>query len=358
MKRFSKQQMIVGGLGAAGLLTLIVLLFMHASDLDDANPRRTKSSSTGLAQSNGSPGTQRLPSGIERSLAVDIPLIGRMRGTRWIPGHKFQALKAEDFPTGELADRALDVLVDDDGNFVAARFNGERFATKPPEESFKNLLRHVHHFAVKSPENSQPVTPSVEKVSPARLQWDDPSLGDSIQIMMNRSFQQWHHKNALSRFEEIYFALEVSFAGEQSPRLIMVRRYTEGLTDGGAPFPKDIVPWDVGNAIRNSNRYGATVVSWACEIGTDVNSKYWKALMCLTEPWAALCPWPEDKLDPYYGDNRLDEFLMPAEMGPSFMENIFRWSPHEKSPADFQRERAEKNKTARLELEAGSSSRR
>jgi hypothetical protein len=357
MKHFSRQQLIVGGLGGAGLLILIVLLFMQASDLGDADSPHSKSSSVGPAQDNGTR-TQRLPSGIERSLAVDIPLIGRMRGTRWIAGHEFQTLQPVERPKGDLVDRALDVLVDADGYFVAARFNGERFATKPPEESFKNLLRHVLHFALKTPENSMPVVPPVARVAPARLQWDDPALGDSIKKMMNRSFQQWHHQNALSRFEETYIALEVWFAGEEKPHHIIVRRYTEGLTDGGAPFPKNAERWDVGDAIRNSNRYGASVISYAWEIGSTFNPQGRKPAMYLTEPWAGPCPWPEDKLDPYYGDNRLDEFLMPAEVGPELMDDIFRWSPHEKSPADYQKERAEKNKAARLALEAGSSSER
>ena len=169
---------------------------------------------------------------------------------------------------------------------------------------------------------------------------------------MNRSFQQWHHQNALSRFEETYIALDVWFIGEEKPRQIVVRRYTEGLTDGGAPSPPYPEKWDVGDAVRNSNRNGASVVSQAWEIGSPLNSQGRKPAMYLTEPWAGPCPWPEDKLDPYYGDNRLNEFIMPAELGPQFMDDIFRWSPRETPATDYFKEQAEKNKAARLAQEA------
>jgi hypothetical protein len=300
----------IAGLGGLALVLFVAALLMRTTD-----PGRTGKETSRLT-SGGSTNKsvpQKLPSGIERSLTVEIPLLGHITGARWIAGHQFR-LMPETHPNPErFPELAMDVLVDQEGNFIAARRNGERFDTRPPEASFKDFLRPVAGVYYREPDGATPNRPlSVAGAARAKIRWDDPRLGNAIKKLAEGGYFDGYSPGIENRIEETYTVIGVQYEEEAQPRLVVVRRATEGLVSDMALATASPPP-PVGNSTAYSNRYGAHVQTSAALLEEASQQLPNIIRMHLVEPWQGACPWPLERLDPMYGDYRLDEHRIPSE---------------------------------------------
>lgn len=342
---------VIGGLA---LLAVIIAVFMQAAESDPA-PKRA--GSLPPAADSWPAAVQRvvLPSGVERAMTQNIPLIGPVTGARWISGHRFQ-VREEAKIEKRLHDidrntaPPMDVLVDADGYFIMARLNGERFATRPHTDSLKKLLGNIRRRQGNSPfETDQPT--EVTKIDFPKIAWDDPALGQEITGKYFQGYLNAPTPRKTNR-EESYTLVDIWLDGEAGSRRILLARFTDGLTyERAGDRDETGILQDYGDAISGTNRYGALVVTRVGilnrEPGLQAPSMY------LMEPWEGPCPWAPERLDADYGDNRLDEFMLPPEFN-GYPQTIFD-SGNMKSrfwAMERMSEAAAKRKEARLAAEA------
>lgn len=347
MSRLSKQR-AAGITGAVLLFVLLCALFSKFSEVGQGPPgeRRLPDPGKGSATGDAAP-KQLLASGVERSLTQQIPLLGSVNGARWISGHKFRReLAAWEFQAfGETP--PLDILVDGAGNFIMARLQGERYRTAVPRFSLELMLsefpgRKMRHWGF--PNNDGPSS-LVERVSLARIPWEDTRLAQFITNMHHDTFSL-SGRVPYDRYEQTTFVLEVIFKGQSEPRQIMITRTTDGLSYEKATDHTETA--DTGDRVAGANAFGAMVITQAVDFSGPDTNRY-GSCMYLMEPWVGACPWPADKLDPLYGDNLLTEFKVPVE----FYQNMERFmAPLHNLGVDQLRKAAEQRKATRLAQEA------
>lgn len=231
---------------AAAVVVCAVLLFLIFNQSGDTSrkERRINANAPRVAAGTAVP-VQKMPDGTERTLALRLPSVGWVQGSRWIPGHQFRSIGRDSL--GTLENLPLDVLVDAEGRFLAARRGGSRFDTRMSETAmtrlqyaiYKEYHRRIHELAA-------PVLPAVSRVSLSSMAWDDPLLGNAIKKVMNRGYVlgggDFSLAEILSRFEDTYYFFDVQFEGEASARHIAVRRFTDGRVwknriDGPNTYP-------------------------------------------------------------------------------------------------------------------------
>ena len=344
----------------AAVVVCAVMLFLIFNQSGDTgrNPRRIPAITSPGAAGRAVP-VQKMPDGTERPLSLRLPAIGRVQGSRWIPGHQFQRIGPESL--SRIANLPLDVLVDAEGRFLAARRGGTRFDTRMSDTSMIRLLQYAIYRECEDRRQRQggPPLPAVSRVSLSSLAWDDLRVGNAIKLVMNRGYS--HMSNAggnssleqiLSRFEDTYYFFEVQFEGEANARHIAVRRFTDGRvwkdqSDGPNTFPALPEPY-----ISGTNVNGSAVFYFVREQHpTEQREPSW---LFLTEPWDGPCPWPEDRLDPNIGHDRINEFFFPDEAPVAPMPDILNlYNSNHQTGADKPFvERARQNKAARLAQEA------
>ena len=351
--KYTRQHRIAAIIGGLILLALLIAIYRHAYELNTPEPSRRVLPGGQDSPAAGVPAKQVLADGRERALTQELPLLGRVTGTRWISGHRFrlrdeeQAAYWEHFAT---APPPMDVLVDGEGYFLMARLNGERFATRPPADSLHRLIAGLF-----KPPGSADVPPRPAKVplpptkvTLPKIAWDDSALGEKILGMFHAGYRN-EPSFGIAHLEESFTLVDVLVEGESSPRRIIVARYTEGLTAPRMGRHVNPAPDPLTGAIADTNIHGAFVTTRASLFPRDNGPK--SQTMHLMEPWAAGCPWPQEKLDPVSGDNLLTEFILPAEYHQD-MSDYF--SPQETRYGQLERrqENATKRKAARLAQEA------
>jgi len=291
-----------------------------------------------------------LASGVARSLTQNLPLIGPVTGAKWISGHQFQTQSPPGAEKEPYTAFPMDVLVDSSGGFIMAKHNGENYDTRPSAREVESLLSEFPGGAARRsppPKFERPASLFKNAVL-ARVPWEDTSLGNRLAIQQY-GLRRNYHVNFSTHFEESHFLLEVTFQDGASPRQIMVSRTTNGLTfeRGGINSRGEGI--DIGNAVRGANAHGAMVITYAADFSVSPAHGY-GSWMYLMEPWAGACPWPADKLDPDYGTNHLDEFLIPVQFHGD-MEQFFQPVHSIHDPFEFRRQAAEGRKAARLARE-------
>jgi hypothetical protein len=299
---------------------------------------------------------QTTPTGLVRPLYVDLPYLGRVNGARWLPGIKFPALRYNDRTDG---DRPLDVLVDADGMFIAARNGGNKFDTRMSQQNMLLILQELMRPLSWASGMDRPAfTAAIKSIRPAKYRPDDPLFAHAVRLLLAGFPPGYAHDGTPQRGEETYCVLEVHFEGEATSRLIAMQRVTEGdARQGGPPYQRD----ERGEIIRSgfnwNNRNGCTV-GYRCYIWTpeaeDARSGRYRYTR-ITEPWANGCPWPEDQLTEPFADNRLNELTVPDVISPSEVSVIEDSSKYDtfESWRNFHRARAEKAYLERVTGEGG-----
>ena len=355
-------------IAVTGAVTICaVMLFLIFNPSGENGEKAGRPRPGGLSAGSGPPvPVQEMPDGTHRPLTLRIPAVGRVSGARWIPGHQFWNINQRPGNDGPLITLPLDVLVDGDGNFLAARRNGTRFDTRMPDTSMHRLLQYAIYYEYQErrrlAQQQQgvlgPDLPEVSRVSPAKVPWDDPGLGDAVKKLMNLGFDGFTNDKELEqapqRFEETYLFLEVQFEGEAAPRHMAIRRTTEGRVWvnqwGARTYPALPEPY-----ICNTNSNGASV-SYLIVERRPAGPEFYSGLhrLYLTEPWDGPSPWPEERLDPNVGHDRINEFFFPDEAPYGQMPDLLKWDlpPTSDVGKPFE-ERAQKNKAARLAQETG-----
>ena len=337
---------------------LLFLIFNQSEKMEALGGRVPPGRNDGVATKPVS--TEQMPDGTLRPLTLHIPAVGRVTGARWIPGHQFQAMTPERDSRRQSANQPLDVLVTEDGRFVAARRGGARFDTRMSNTSMLRLMQYAifQEYRNRRERQGGPELVDVSRISLSNMAWDNPEMADAIKQLMGKDYvlrggRNYALEETLSRFEDTYYFFEVQFAGETNPRHIAVRRFTEGKvwknpSDGPMTFPALPEPY-----ISGTNIHGASVFYIVREHHlTEWREPSW---LFLTEPWDGPCPWPEDRLDPIVGRDRLNEFFFPDEAPLVQMPDILNFS-FPTSPGEAHKpfvERAAANKAARLAQEAG-----
>ena len=301
---------------------------------------------------------QRMPDGIQRPLSQYIPAVGRVTGARWIPQHEFLMSDPKNESKREWVHVKLDVLVDAEGRFLAARRGGTRFDTRLPDSSLHQMLRYATYDEfTKRTHLDATHLPAVQHVTPARLPLDDPNLGDGIKYLMQRYYVRYGNvpqEEFLRGMEDTYYCYEVQLAGEATPRFITVRRYSDGKVwksqDGSGTWPALPEPY-----ISGTNSNGASAIY----IVRENHPTEWRepVYFCLTEPWDGPCPWPEERLDPAIAHDRLNEFYFPDEAPLAGMYGLVHREHLSAEPDLYMQaaeERALKNKLDRIARESAS----
>ena len=282
---------------------------------------------------------------ISRPLEIEVPIAGNLQGVDWI-NFSYSNPDGTKVPP-------IDVLVNEQGMALMARYGDEAYATRPNQQAYQDLLPiYFFGFEVeKSP---------FGQVRHAPVTVDDPAFGEAIRGTFHTS-----PETKLRTWIPLEFDYESDQDGPQVRRGVL-RISTVGhigerelQVPYGAFFTADSNLY-APPVVAGANRFGALVLLQFEDFqflgGSAQKLPHSGRSVYIHESWAGGAPWQDEQLDPVYGEYRIDELTIPSDRFVRVDNNLYGVQAAEKGPVFKPRPDAEARRAARLAQEAAEKS--
>lgn len=254
----------------------------------------------------GLPEFQTLPDGRRRPLSLSLPSFDEIIGSRWeanfLIGYTLNGVELRG-----------DVLYNSAGEILAVRRGREELETRSiPQNLYQLLARWVQWRVDRNPDHYQP-PPLIKKVELMPMKLTDPEFVPLVQTVgfwfFEADYKGYHRHPKLVGALATAYQVQV-WVDDRPPLNVVVSRSTEGLNTYSTDYSRyGDLPFAF---IPSANKHGATIqysftaLSAGGEVIRDGGLGWY-----LTEAWKGESPWPEESLDPIYGDNLLSELVLP-----------------------------------------------
>ncbi len=230
-------------------------------------------------------------------------MLGEIAGAKWISEQTF---RNPDPLHSDVNTVTPDILVDEQGRFLAAKAGDDAFTTVSIPERYHEVLGLLLETKGQHSEAPKELTERVlsVKIKPA-------DLGNIDFRNMIWSIAADHRTPKY----ELWYHAEVEYEGESPPRNVLIHTWSLGpISEKSRKLPRffadvepEFIPYD-SSAIPGANRYGTNVGIRAFQTNGEAGEERY-----VTEPWAGLSPWKDNELDPKYGELLPNEFSVPMD---------------------------------------------
>jgi len=240
-----------------------------------------------------------------RPLEIQLPFVGTITGARWIKGVAYR----ED---ANPSNPPVDMLVDEQGQMLAARWGDDAYASVPGDAAYRNLFTGQHL----TPDGQSSIPKSVRllPIPFPNHNTEQALLGATQGGPGPIKFQTW-------------IPLCVEFEDDPTLYAAMFTIFTDGLlaesalncVNGARLEEEGEIPTRYRPpVIPGASRYATQAyISTAPIRGLPDPYQEYAPISFggarVNEAWAGFSPWRDEQIDPDYGDRRVNELWTPHD---------------------------------------------